>query len=209
MAEIKQITAVLESKAQEKKRHVFVFTNPDGGEYPLKIAAFEPHIPDLKIGEAYTFDCEFVPMKDDATKFYKNFVRASRDGEYKIKQADGLLPAPMGNECSPPTKNPAGKKNLTTSTSQQDKEILKEISAVRHDLSQAQSLIAEALNNLKQKQSSEYWEKRDKSIVRQACVKAAAQIVSNQKTENAKQAIETTLEIAQALAEYCNGDEKQ
>ncbi len=94
--EIKEITAILESKGQEAKRHVFKFTDPDGGKYPLTVAAFEPNIPDLKIGETYTFDCEFKPMPKDPSKFYKNFVRTTKDGPYRIQTTDGILPAPTG-----------------------------------------------------------------------------------------------------------------
>ena len=92
MSEIKTITAELTSVSQEAKRTVFSFINPDGSNYALKVGAFEPNVPNLKIGKTYTFPCEFKPMKDDPNKFYKNFVRTVKDGPYKITEAKGENP---------------------------------------------------------------------------------------------------------------------
>lgn len=86
--------------------------------------------------------------------------------------------------------------------------LLNEIKAVKSELAGAQQLIQQALSQIKNKQSSEYWEKRDASIIRQACIKAAAQIIANQKTESIEQATEKTIEMAQAFAEYCAGEKE-
>lgn len=193
------LTSKLLGIKQEPKRVVFEFENPDGGGYSLKIAAFKPNVPILEIGKIYTM--EYTEKDTGTGGKFRNLSRTMKDGPYKIQEA-GQEGIEAYVDDTIPTQNPPS--NVIS-----DKELLTEVRAVRAELSQAQSLIHEALNNLKQKQSTEYWEKRDRSIIRQACVKAAAQIVANQKTENAKQAIETTLEIAEALASYCAGDEKQ
>ncbi len=111
---VEEIEAKLTGIKVEAKRTVFEFENPDGGEYPLKISAFQPHVPDLKIGTGYRFQVEHVPMKDGGG-YYHNLVRKGgvRNAEYDIFEAAGkavkaapagefpLVPTPEGQPRAP------------------------------------------------------------------------------------------------------------
>jgi hypothetical protein len=183
------ITATLKSVAQEQKRTVFVFEDPKNPENEKKYSAFEPNLPQLKIGKAYTFEVEHVPMKNDPEKFYHNLVRTAKDGPYSIKEAAGIVPAPMGIQAKPPAFQPAN--------------TIKPAPAQPTQPSQLATEYAE-----KQKRYEDKEARREARIVRGNSVNAAAEITAALITKGAvevkgeKQAIDVLKLMARQIEEY-------
>jgi hypothetical protein len=95
--------------------------NPKDLTKPMKVAVFEPNVPELKEGEEYEFEVENVPMKDNPTSFYHNLTR-KQNGEYNIHLADICKPEPnLG------TPEPVKKPEQATQNAQKTEQITRQI----------------------------------------------------------------------------------
>ena len=124
-------------------------------------------------------------------------------------------PAPMGTtgKHPPPTQNKDLRVSGTYHFPPKDKDhvvfIFRELTEIRKSLSMTRDFLNEMALLIKKdsKNTSEYWEARDKCIVRQACVKAAAKVVSMQDSKDFEEATNATLDMAKEFAKYCNTGE--
>ena len=109
--------AIFRGRIKEAKRWTYQFDNPDGGDYPLKVGAFEPNVPQLSEGVAYDFPMELKPVPNEEGKFYRNFTRKVKDGICTIFESGKSSPI----ESSPLAEKPAtmqqtGNKKTATET---------------------------------------------------------------------------------------------